>query len=419
MSEAVAIPLGDLLLEGKVFKSRISNRITSADISRTIEGASTLTIVLHDPEQVLLESKLLDKRVTTQIGEHSFELAQLRKSGDSLTAVFEDLAVGSMRRQKKARKVEAGVMTREQFAKTLVDEVRWLKFQGPKKPQDRTKVEMARGKTKEGGGEKGENTWEALQRLADEVNWVRFVVGKTVFFLPESDLIADPADYILKRGSPEVEKLDFDHDVGKPVGTVSATVHADKWTIPPGAPVQVPNLGPASGKYLVTEISGSLFSKDRQVTLRKPEPALAEPDAPSGAEDGYDDTSGVGGASVGGEGKDGWMWPTSGRVSQEFGGDHYGIDIAAPLGTAIVAAKAGTVVFAGSASGYGKAVYVDHGSGVICRYGHMSIIRCTRGERVEKGERIADVGHEGNSSGDHLHFEYRPGDVPRNPREIL
>lgn len=418
MSETLAIPLDDLKLNGKNFKSKVGHRILQADVSRTTEGASTFTLGLLDPGMVLLDSNIFNARVTVQTGKFSWELAQLRMGGDQLSLTFESLAVAALRKRKNPRKVEPGVMAREQFARALVDEVKWLQFRGPKKPQDRTKIEMARGKVKGSDGDRGEDSWLALGRLAEEVNWTRFEVGNKIFFLPEKELFDDAADYVLRRSNPEVESIDFDWDTGKPVATISAVVNAHRWALPPGTPVQVPNLGPASGKWLVSDISGSMFNKQRTVTLRKPEPALPEPKGEDGDLD-LEHSGATPGSSVGGEGRNGWMWPTTGRVSQEFGGDHYGIDIAAVLGTAIVAARDGVVTFAGSASGYGKAVYIDHGGGVICRYGHMSIIRCARGQHVDKGDRIADVGHEGNSTGDHLHFEYRPGDVPRNPREIL
>lgn len=404
-----------LLLNGERFKTKIHQRITAADLNRTIEYASTLSVTVHDPRDELLESKQFDSRVTTQLDKRSFELVQLKKTGDSLTLTFEDLAVARMRDKKGARKVAPGTMTREQFARKLVDEIKWLKFRGPKGKQPKTKIAMARGKK--------ENTWKALERLAAEVGWARFVVDDRVFFLPEEELFDDPIDYVLRKNDPAVENIDFDYDVGKPVATITATVLARRWAVPPGSVVRVPNLGPASGKWLVTALSGSLLQTHRTVTLRKPEPALPEPKPPKQPDSDYEDTGGGGTAPAGGSGKGDWVWPCKGTVTSEYGsrssGFHYGIDIGAPMGTPIVAARDGVVIFAGAASGYGTAVYINHGGGVICRYGHMSVIRCTRGQSVSRGQRIADVGQEGNSTGPHLHFEYRPGDSPRNPREIL
>lgn len=407
-----------LLLEGDPFRAKVQNKITQADISQTIEGAPTLTLGLFDADYALLESKIVDSRITTQLDKQAFELVQIRKGGDFLTLTLEDIGVSAMRKHRNPKKVAPNTMTREQFARQLVNEVRWLKFRGPEGKQIKARIEMARGKTKSGGGERHENTWDCLGRLAEEVNWARFLVGETVFFLPEDDLFNNPVDYVLHRHSPEVENIDFDWDIGKPVASLTATVHAKRWAVPPGSVIRTKGLGPATGKWLVSEVSGSLFSRYRTVTARKPEPDLPEPKPDKDPSASGHGQSGTGSVATG-AGRGDWVWPVNGTVTQEFGGDHYGIDIGAPLGTPIVAARAGTVVFAGPASGYGNAIYINHGEGVICRYGHMAVFHCGRGQQVDQGQRIADVGQEGNATGPHLHFEYRPGDVPHNPREIL
>lgn len=412
-----------LLLDGKKFTSKVHNRIVAADNTQSIEGTGTLTLGLFDPDRVLLESKIFGARVTTQLDDFSFELVQLRKEADHLILTFEDLPVAVMRRHKKPKKVAPGTMTREQFARSLVREVKWLKFKGPSGKQPRTKIEMSRGKTKDGGAEKGENTWDCLLRLAQEVNWRRFVVGDKVFFLPEKELMEGPADYVLSESKPGVNWIDFDFDIGKPVSVITASVQADRWSVPPGTLIKVEDQGPASGRYLVSNVQHSLFQTHTTVTAKKPDPALPEPDPPPMPDESYGEGPGSGSAPTGKKGKGDWVWPAQGTVTSEFGprsgGTHYGIDIANALGTPIVAARNGVVIFAGAASGYGKAVYIDHGGGVICRYGHMRTIECSRGQSVKGGQRIAGMGAEGNSTGSHLHFEYRPGDSPRNPREIL
>jgi septal ring factor EnvC (AmiA/AmiB activator) len=119
----------------------------------------------------------------------------------------------------------------------------------------------------------------------------------------------------------------------------------------------------------------------------------------------------------------GWMWPASGRVSSEFGArwgrQHQGIDIAAPVGTPLHAARAGTVTFAGTMGGYGMIVLIDHGQGVVTAYAHMSRFEVAPGDAVATGQRIGDVGNTGSSTGPHVHFEIRIGGVPVNPRTYL
>jgi len=94
---------------------------------------------------------------------------------------------------------------------------------------------------------------------------------------------------------------------------------------------------------------------------------------------------------------------------------HEGIDISAPPGTPILAAAKGTVTFAGWKSGLGNTVEVDHGYGFVTRYGHASKILVRRGQKVTRGEVIANVGSTGISTSPHLHYEVRVGGVAVNP----
>lgn len=119
----------------------------------------------------------------------------------------------------------------------------------------------------------------------------------------------------------------------------------------------------------------------------------------------------------------GCIWPARGRVTSEYGSRwgrlHAGIDIGAPSGTPIWAAKSGTVIFAGQQSGYGNVVIVDHGGGMSTLYGHQSRIAARDGQSVTQGQVIGFVGSTGHSTGNHLHFETRYGGTPRNPRGCL
>jgi murein DD-endopeptidase MepM/ murein hydrolase activator NlpD len=84
---------------------------------------------------------------------------------------------------------------------------------------------------------------------------------------------------------------------------------------------------------------------------------------------------------------------------------HEGIDVAAPLGTPILATGAGTVISVGRRSGYGLLVEIDHGDGIVTRYAHCSSVNVRVGAKVTRGTRIAAVGRSGLSTGPHLHYE--------------
>ena len=101
--------------------------------------------------------------------------------------------------------------------------------------------------------------------------------------------------------------------------------------------------------------------------------------------------------------------PTTGRVTScygpRWGSMHYGVDIAAPIGTPIYSPMAGRVLRAGPATGFGLAVYVQHDDGSVTVYGHINDYFVRPGQRVSAGTVIAEVGNTGQSTGPHLHFE--------------
>ena len=119
-------------------------------------------------------------------------------------------------------------------------------------------------------------------------------------------------------------------------------------------------------------------------------------------------------------GSGGMIWPIAGRVSQEFHSGHAGMDIFAPSGTPIYAAKGGTVISAGwNNGGYGNLVIVSHGDGLTTAYAHMSQVIASVGQDVGAGTLLGLEGSTGNSTGPHLHFETRVGGSAVNPRQFL
>ena len=119
------------------------------------------------------------------------------------------------------------------------------------------------------------------------------------------------------------------------------------------------------------------------------------------------------------------IWPAAGYVSSPYGlrfdgtEFHQGIDIAAEMGTPIVATADGVVTAAGWNGGYGNMVDVDHGGGIVTRYGHASALAVTVGQQVRRGEVIAYVGSTGHSTGPHVHYEVRVDGQPVNPAGYL
>ncbi|MEW6545306.1 MAG: M23 family metallopeptidase [Bacillota bacterium] len=123
------------------------------------------------------------------------------------------------------------------------------------------------------------------------------------------------------------------------------------------------------------------------------------------------------------------LWPTRGQVTSGFGWRkdpatgkeefHEGLDIAAPAGTPVLAAGAGTVKAVRSSPAYGKVVEIEHGGGMTTVYAHLAEVVVKEKQKVTAGEQVASVGQTGNARAPHLHFEVRLDGKPVDPLTYL
>lgn len=473
--DAVDVTLSTLRFDGQTADVEVIEAITSADLERPIDGAPTLALGLHDKARTLIQSPLFNATVTCQIDTFAYELVKVSKSGDDVTAVFEDLAVASLRRHNSPLKVAAGAMSRPQFAQRLITEEAWIRLIVANVAAPASKVELARGNPDAPPPRAGEEptleeSWTASGRVLDEIGWRRFVaIPNQITIAPDSAAIAAPPNFAFKEFTEGVDMIDFDYDVGKPIATATVNLRAARWFAAPGIPVMVQDLGAASGVWLIGNITGSLFSTQRVVTLVRARPVLPEPEAPqmdvaAGALGPLEGAKTATGPGAGGNVKPfvtsavGYMWPVRGTITsgfgrrslQRYGEDrseermHEGIDIAVNVGTPVMATKDGTVSFAGEQGGYGNVVYVEHeeidrrpvkqfgepglrgkGKSVQSRYGHLSRITVRRGVPVKQGDVLGLSGGapgapgSGDATGPHVHFEIRVDGVATDPLEFL
>jgi murein DD-endopeptidase MepM/ murein hydrolase activator NlpD len=98
---------------------------------------------------------------------------------------------------------------------------------------------------------------------------------------------------------------------------------------------------------------------------------------------------------------------------------HEGIDVSAPVGTPILAAAKGTVIYSGWRSGYGNTIEIDHGFGYMTRYGHSSKLLVRAGQIIERGTPIAEVGRTGFATNNHVHYEVWVNGRAQNPLNFL
>lgn len=125
-----------------------------------------------------------------------------------------------------------------------------------------------------------------------------------------------------------------------------------------------------------------------------------------------------------------FVWPVWGQITSKFGDTrlsaysggtrpHKGVDIAAPLGTPIVAPSDGVVSFVGQQLDVGRLIFIDHGHGFTTMYGHLNKAFVHRGDKVRKGQTIGAVGASGHCTGPHLHYEVRLQGKQVNPASYL
>lgn len=119
-----------------------------------------------------------------------------------------------------------------------------------------------------------------------------------------------------------------------------------------------------------------------------------------------------------------FIWPlASGTLTSTFGprgqSFHDGIDIGAPPGTAVHAARDGMVIYSDTLRGYGNVVIVEHGGGYATVYAHNEENLVHSGDRVRQGQTLARLGRTGRTSGPNLHFEVRKDNIARNPIYFL
>jgi murein DD-endopeptidase MepM/ murein hydrolase activator NlpD len=106
--------------------------------------------------------------------------------------------------------------------------------------------------------------------------------------------------------------------------------------------------------------------------------------------------------------------PINGKYSR-----HNGMDFAAPWASPVTATADGVVRFAGTRSGFGRVVEINHGNGFVTRYAHMSRIVVKRGDKVSLHTKVGELGSSGRSTGPHVHYEVLYKGKPLNPRRFI
>jgi hypothetical protein len=274
----------------KGLDTRIEGSLVGGEVERTIEGASTLTLNVHDPKRALLQSGMFSYAIDVRLDRFFWRLVKVGKSGDDLTLTFEDRAVAYLRAHDKPRKASRAKMTRAQFALSLVREVKLgggIRFVCPELKQrqpiigsgDKRKARKALPYQFRRGGTSGsrEDSWTCLQRLAEEVNWRCFASEGAVYFISETELLKAKPKLVLSEQTLGVSGIDFEVDNGKVRSEVTVTCRASRWLAGPGAVVELAGVGPANGLWLVSDLRRGLYDAEATITLKRATQKLREP----------------------------------------------------------------------------------------------------------------------------------------------
>lgn len=422
-------PVGDTLgtdaqtfrLNGRSISADVREVMQNATLVRTLLGASTLELEVHDKTRALSRSPLFGEKSTASLDKAVFELVQVRKSGSYLSVTFEDAVVADLRtkRGQGAPSAKAGTTTIDAFTRRLVSAAPGAKFVGFTGQRNLDALVV-------GDTDTGEDYWTALQRLAEERGWRCLADRGTVLLGPDSWLTSRAPAVAIREHTDGVDDINWDADSGKKATRASFDANIARLGISPGQAVNVLDQGLGSGLWLVEEIRRPVFRTKGTVGLVRQQPTIPEP-RPAPRDDGGPTSAAAapasGAATAGPVSARGFSWPLTGTITSGYGQRggrlHAGVDIAARIGTPVRAAKAGTVTFAGTASGYGIAVYLEHDSGEVTRYGHLSRLTVRRGQQVDRGDPIGLSGNTGNSTGPHLHFEVRAAGRAVDPLPYL
>lgn len=258
------IGVEDFIINGSSRLVDIMGAVNDCIIEVTMEGASTVTIIVTDPLRTVLNSGAINQGDTLTFDDLSFTYVQLAKASDQLQFTFEATGVYQLRGQMG---VTATTTTTDitSFAQMLVSEVPGLKFVGAP-VQTYYPIACARGSSTD----VNEDSWTCLQRIANTAAWRCWEYAGTIYFGPDPYWLQQPSTATFQEFTSSIAEMDVDWDYGQPMGNITATAFIGLIEYRPGQVVTVNDMGPASGIWLVDDIQRDLYSPLATVTLTIP-----------------------------------------------------------------------------------------------------------------------------------------------------
>ncbi len=264
--------LRDLVLIGPLRYADLSGVLSAPPrISRTIDGASTVTVTVTDARRTLIQLAVINQRSFAVVDRAHFELVKVAKAGDELTLTFEDAIVAALRRRTDPRTFAAGTATRATIARALCAEAQ---IRVDVDPAAREPVAEA---VERSTAETQTDSWKLLGELAENIGWRRFSDGAGIIFGSDAWLMSRYPPVSVREHTGGVHDIDWDLDTGQPAAEATLHVDADSWSLPPGLAVDVVGQGPASGRWLIASYDRELTRTRAEIGLVRERPSLMEP----------------------------------------------------------------------------------------------------------------------------------------------
>ncbi len=252
------------------------------ELTLTMDGASSLTLVVADHSRKLVESEAFTTRSWATVAGVNFELVGASKAGDRITLTFEDAIAAALRRDKGTRRWPAKTTTRRGIGIELA------KKAGVKYSIDPEKRAKIKDLVERAGGD---TSWDLLGTLAGDINWRRFSNGRRLVMGGDEWLLdLDPKPTRIREHTGPFHDVDFDLHVGKRASTCTVTLDAEYGALTPGSVCLIADDYPATdGKWLLQEYRQFLGATTATATLTRKAHTLKEPKG-TGAGDPGDNT---------------------------------------------------------------------------------------------------------------------------------
>lgn len=264
--------LDQINLRGPAGKAKLRAAITDPPtLSRTIDGASTLTIVVSDRSRELLRSGMFDGRSWAVVDGMHFELVAVSKSGDRIALTFEDAVVAQLRRQDGKLSIPAGSASRGEIGRRLAKEA------DVDVAVDPGHTEHVHAAVHRSTRDEKSESWTLLGQLADDIGWRRFSDGKRLVMGSDAWLMARRKPIKVREHHGPVHDIDFDLDTGKHASEATVAVDAARWAIRPGQAITVEDCGPGDGDWLVAEFTRTLTQSRASMRIVRARHVLKEP----------------------------------------------------------------------------------------------------------------------------------------------